>query len=156
MGKWRLLGNSRLTNLKISNLNGLFLTHLCIIEVMRQKTHCEDSHNTCKLNKLGCYFHKSLIINYMNQIKKNGFLRVLIKYECDKQNIVSGKYFGGRILKNFQESLLRNKSWLFARRLLDRKHIKKLSYYQQKRQQYLHQSYDGVECGDTYIINYIK
>lgn len=93
----------------------------------------------------------------MNQIKKNGFLKALVNYNCSKHNIVGAKYWGGSLVQLNQEILWSNKSFLFARRLLDRKVIQKLSYFQQKKQQYLHALYDGSEFGDdTYIIQYIK
>jgi hypothetical protein len=93
----------------------------------------------------------------MNQIKKNGFLFVLGTYNCDKFNIVDAKYFGGELLEMSLNHLWSNKSFLFTRRLLDRKVIKKLSYSQQLRQQDLNQLCAGyVFERDIYVIKYIK
>ena len=92
----------------------------------------------------------------MEEIKKNGFLNVLVNYECSKHNIVGAKYFGGSLLQLNQKTLWRDKNFLFSRRLLDRKVIQKLSYFKQKKQQYLHALYDGREFGDTYIIHHVK
>jgi len=93
----------------------------------------------------------------MNQIKKNGFLHILATYSCDKRNMFGAKYFGGELLEMSLNHLWSNKSFLFTRRLLDRKVIKKLSYSQQLRQQDLNQlCYGYVFRTDTYVIKYIK